>query len=337
MEGFNTLDKRINVEKLRSLMLFGEHQNCFVKTFGDLFKEARALRVVFLSKASYSVEDLLPSFYTLIHLRYLRIESSSLYKARFPIKLSGFYHMVVLDAKHCDIIDVPRDMSNLVKLHHFLVRNAAIHSSISEVGKLKSLQELRRFAVKQGHGFKLREIGHLVELCGSLSICNLENVQVKEEAEEAKLIQKKHLHELILHWNNQSGKLRSNMVQSTNGSALQEHVLERLKPSSNLQKLSIIGHGGDTGPSWLGINLSVKNLESLCLDNVAWRTLFPPIGELWLVNVPCKDIAGNVPDKRFENLRRLELVNLLSLKRWSVHAPCQLFPFFGSSCNFGLL
>jgi hypothetical protein len=165
LEDFNTLDKRLKVEKLRSLMLFGEHHNCFVKAFGDLFKEAKALRVIFLSEASYEVEDLLHNFYYLVHLRYLRIQSSSPDKTRFPNKLSKFYHMTVLDAKdYEDIIELPRDMSNLVKLRHFLVCEDETHASIVEVGKLKSLQELRRFVVRQG--FELKQLGHLVECWG---------------------------------------------------------------------------------------------------------------------------------------------------------------------------
>ncbi|CAN6338956.1 unnamed protein product [Urochloa humidicola] len=317
LDDLYALDKRLKVEKLRSLMLFGEHHGCFLKALGDLFKEAKALRVVFLSQASYDVEDLLHNLYDLVHLRYLRIQSSPPVRTRFPNKVSRFYHMMVLDAKHCDVNDLPRDMSNLANLRHFLVRNDTTHSSIVEVGKLKSLQELRRFVVKQEYqGFELRQIGKLVELCGSLCISNIENVQAKEEADEAKLMQKSRLHELILCWN---------IHRSTNDSALEEHVLERLKPSSNLLKLSIIGHGGATCPSWLGTRLSLKSLEYLCLDGVAWKT-FPPIGELRLVNVPREKISGKIPDKRFVNLRRLELVDLTWLKRWAIHAPCLLIP-----------
>ncbi|CAL4897809.1 unnamed protein product [Urochloa decumbens] len=281
------------------------------QVFGDLFRKTNALRVIFLSKASYDVEDLLKNFYNLVHLRYLRIESSPLVETRFPTRLSRFYHMVVLDAKHCYINnDLPRDMRNLVKLRYFLVQNDAAHSGIVDVGKLKLLQELRRFVVKQdGQGFELKQIGQLVQLSGSLCIDNLETVQAMEEAGEAKLIEKDSLDELILRWNS----------RSTIYPALEENVLERLRPSSNLQKLSIIQHGGANCPSWLGTNPSVKSLESLCLNGVAWKT-FPPIG----VNEPRQEISCNIPDKMFENLTRLELLNLPWLENWA--GPCQLFP-----------
>ncbi|CAL4905126.1 unnamed protein product [Urochloa decumbens] len=295
-----TLDKKLKVEKLRTLMLFGEDHGCLVKVFGDLFRETKALRAVYLSQTSsnqtsYDVEDLLQNFYSLVHLRYLVIRSYpwDYQNSRiFRKKLSRFYHMMVLYAKKYNII--PRDMSNLEKLRHFHVQNG---SSVAEVGKLKSLQELAKFVVKlKDQGFELKQIGNLAEICGSLSISNLEKVQVVEEADEAKLMDKSCLHELLLSWTSE---------QSTNNdSALEELVLERLQPSSNLLELSIIGNRGDNCPSWLGTNLSVKILESLCLDDVAWKT-FPPIGELWLVNVSGEEILSRMPEKRFENLRRL--------------------------------
>jgi len=128
VEYFNTLDTKLKVEKLRTLMIFGEDHGCLVKAFGDLFREAKGLRVIFLSSASYNVEDLLHNFYRLVHLRYLRIGGSFPNQTRFPNKLSRFYHMMVLDAKHSTYVrDLPRDMSNLVKLRHFLVRCDSTH------------------------------------------------------------------------------------------------------------------------------------------------------------------------------------------------------------------
>jgi hypothetical protein len=125
-------------------------------------------------------------------------------------------------------------------LRHFLVPDDEIHGSISEVGRLKSLQELRRFRVrKEIKGFELTQVGHLLELCGSLSIDGLESVEGREEADEAKLMQKKHLEELKLIWND---------TQSNKDDRAQQ-VLESLKPHSNLRKLSIRGHRGGTCPS----------------------------------------------------------------------------------------
>ncbi|KAL6843980.1 hypothetical protein ACP4OV_025653 [Aristida adscensionis] len=308
------IQKRIKAENLQSLMFFGKYYDSFGKIFDDLFKKAKALRIIFLSDASYNVEDLLSQ--TFIHLRYLRIQNG--FAVRLPNNVSRFYHLKVLDIQGCyDCNVLVRDMVNLIKLRHFLVESNEVHSGIFEVGKLKSLQELRKFLVKkETQGFELKQIGQLAELHGSLCIGNLEKVEVKEEAIEAELMQKNHLHELILEWD----ITRSNMDHIR-----EEQVLESLKPSSNLLKLCIRGHGGRSCPSWLGVNLVVKSLESLHLDAIAWKT-FPPIEELWLINEHGKEVTSKISNKKFDRLRRLELANLQGLKKWGGDAPCQLFP-----------
>jgi len=267
-----TLYRRLKVENLHTLMLFGRHHGSFVKTFASLFKEAKSIRVLFLSGASYKMKDLLPNFLKLLHLRYLRIEMDYSSGMELPSNISILYHLKVLDLQRCNVqIFLPRDITNLMKLRHLLVLNNEMHSSIFEMGKLKWLQELRRFVVKkETQGFELRQIGDLEELCGSLRIDNLEKVGLKEEAAEAKLVQKGRLHELELCWDTD---------RSTVDSAQDDQVLENLKPNSSLQKLCIRGHGGATCPSWLGdesvkksgIASSEGHILGKC--STSWRTV----------------------------------------------------------------
>ncbi|KAL6843982.1 hypothetical protein ACP4OV_025655 [Aristida adscensionis] len=311
------LDKRINVESLHTLMLFGSHHGSFARIFGHLFREATGLRTIYLSGASYTVEDMLPNFSKLVHLRYIKIMSSYIC---LPAAFTRLYHLEVIDLqKWAGSFILTRYMNNLVKLRHFLVPDYQIqlHSDIFEVGKLKSLQELRRFEVgNERTGFELSELGQLTQLGGSLAICNLGKIRAAEEACEAELINKNRLHNLTLEWN---------ADQDNKDPTQEENTLETLVPHSNLLKLCIRGHHGATCPSWLSVNLSVKNLESLHLDGVAWKT-FPPIGELWLINENGKGVTSKLSDKKFDKLRRLELVKLLGLKKWVGDAPCQLFP-----------
>ncbi|TVU09058.1 hypothetical protein EJB05_42498, partial [Eragrostis curvula] len=314
-EDFSVLNNRLRVENLQSLMLFGYHQNSFLKTFGGLFRKAKALRVIFLSEKNYSMEDLLPNYLNLVHLRYLRI--SGVFESRLCKNISRYYHVRVLDLHKIYYrldYDLPRDMSNLIKLHHFLVSDDnTMHLKISNVGRLKSLQALERFMVKrESQGFELKQIGHLFELHGSLHIENLGKVESREEADEAKLMHKKHLHKLILDWD---------INQSSKDPACEEQVLEGLKPNSNLSELYIIGHGGTMCPSWLGVNLSVKNLDSLSLNNVAWET-FPPTGKLWLVNA---ELPSDIPNRNFHKLRMIELVKLDGVKKWVVDSTSQFY------------
>ncbi|TVU24579.1 hypothetical protein EJB05_27024, partial [Eragrostis curvula] len=315
-EDFSALGNRIKVENLHSLMLFGKHQISFVKTFRVLFSKAKALRVIFLSEVNYSMEHLLPNYLNFIHLRYLRISGLLIGSgSALSNNVSRYYHLRVLDLKrfYPEHYDLPRDMSNLVNLRHFLINEGGnLHTKISKLGRLKSLQDLERFMVKkESQGFELREIGHLVEL-KSLQIDNLEKIQSREEAGEAKLMQKKHLRMLGLKWSTD---------QSDKDPMLEEEVLGALKPNSNLSRLVINGHGGATCPSWLGGSLLVKHLEYLRMENIAWKT-FPPIGKFWLVN---EEVPSDLSNLNFYNLRRVELVNLEGVKKWIVDSTSQFY------------
>ncbi|CAD6262205.1 unnamed protein product [Miscanthus lutarioriparius] len=137
-----------------------------------------------------------------------------------------------------------------------------------------------------------------------------------EDVHKARLKQIKHLHKLTLEWD--ANRPKKDTIH-------EENVLEILILPSALKDLCIRGHGGTKCPQWLGENLSVKKLESLHLDGVAWN-IFPPIGEFSLVNEPREEISNNnICHDKFQNLKSLELVMLPSLRSWIVKAPCHLF------------
>ncbi|KAM3407210.1 hypothetical protein ACQJBY_000952 [Aegilops geniculata] len=307
----SALGKRLRVQNLRTLMLFGEYHGSFVNTFRDLFRHAAALRTVFLSGASYSVEDMLLNFSKLVHLRYLRIKSVHNRDICLPSALFRSYHLEVIDLENwggsfCSTSQI----SNLVKLRHFVVprNNAELHSNIFEVGKLKFLEELRKFEVrKETKGFELSQLGELTELGGSLSICNLDKVQKKDEAKEVKLTHKNHLHRLILEWSFDRPK----------DAEQEEHVIESLAPHSNLQDLCIRGHRGTKCPSWLG---RFENLVSLGLHDVSWKTL-PHLGELRFTDDPGEECQSPV----FKKLKWLELIDMKTLKKWVGNGKCNSF------------
>ena len=83
---------------------------------------------------------------------------------------------------------------------------------------------------KEDNGFKLKELGQLVEF-EILGIYNLEKVKLKEEADKVKLMQKHYLQELKLDWDTDHSS-----------------ILENLKPHINLYKQSTKGHGGGKFP-----------------------------------------------------------------------------------------
>ncbi|XP_040384738.1 uncharacterized protein LOC102713222 [Oryza brachyantha] len=221
-------------------------------------------------------------------------------------KLKGFpLAAKTVDCSHERLREIPPDVRHL----SMIMGGVEEDLSICDVGKLQNLQELRRFGVKrEKSGFELKQLGHLRELSGSLIICNLEKIQVKEEADEVNLSSKDCLKKLTLEWDIHRSNSNEDPVK-------EDHILNVLRPQDNLQELCIRGHRGHSCPPWLGHKLSVKNLRSLHLDAVDWAVL-PPLGELWLPNEPGQEYPHSIGEQRFHNLKTLELVGLVRLKRW---------------------
>uniref|UniRef100_J3M1L5 AAA+ ATPase domain-containing protein n=1 Tax=Oryza brachyantha TaxID=4533 RepID=J3M1L5_ORYBR len=307
------MGSRLKTENLHTLMIFGQYDESFITIFSDMFKDAKSLRVVHLSTMLHPVESILYSFPKLVHLRYIKLESNYMNGSHLPQSLSRFYHLRVLDIEQWHgACSLPRDMTNLSKLRHFLVPYDDVHSNISNVGKFRCLQQLRLFKVKsQSDGFKLRELGELAELGGSLSICNLEDVQVNI-AHEAKLSYKKHLQKLSLNW-----------MDNNRNTDRENQVLEILRPHSNLSGLQI-KNGGSTCPTWLGTSLSIKGLKALRLDGVHWKML-PPLGELWLMDGSGHEYFGCTKVQNFRNLKKLKLIGLPNFRRWVAKEVCPMF------------
>nr|CAH66836.1 OSIGBa0148A10.13 [Oryza sativa] len=311
------IGSRLKSENLHSLMIFGQYDQSFVVTLCDMFKHAKSLRLVHLSTMTHPVDSILYNFSKLLHLRYIKLESNYRDKSHLPASLSRFYHLRVLDIQEWRGADsFPKDMANLSKLRHFLVPPDAseLHSNISSVGKLHCLQELKHFKVKKkGDGFSLKELGELTELGGTLSIFNLEYVQVKE-AHEANLLYKRRLHHLALNWSDN---------RSDKNPGIENQILESLQPHSNLSELRI-QHGGSTCPTWLGTSLSVKGLEALCLVGTNWK-MHPPLGEVWLIDMSGGEYFGCTTSQYFRNLKRLEIIGLSNFRKWEAKEICPMW------------
>uniref|UniRef100_A0A0E0JY67 R13L1/DRL21-like LRR repeat region domain-containing protein n=1 Tax=Oryza punctata TaxID=4537 RepID=A0A0E0JY67_ORYPU len=212
-------------------------------------------------------------------------------------------------------------MNRLINLCLFLARKE-LCSNIPGIGKMKYLQRLKEYHVKKEDiGFELSELGNLTELGGKLKIFNLENVATREEANQAKLWLKRNLRTLKLIWG---------AVQQTTGS----DVLDGLQPHSNLRALSIINHGGPTGPGWLCTDIRINGLKCLHLEGISWGTL-PPFGqlmhleELTLINIAVirqfgPDFGG-VTKNSFLHLKKIEFVRLPELVEWVGGDHCHLF------------
>ncbi|XP_066355399.1 putative disease resistance protein RGA1 [Miscanthus floridulus] len=324
-EDMGKLKERIDIKNLRSLMIFGEYSRLrLVHILRDTFNEIRGLRVLSIFMNSHS--SLPHNFSNLVHLRYLKLISPDYSKVSLPNTVSRFYHLKFLDLKQWGLgsgWSLPKDISRLENLRHFVAWEN-FHSNVPEVGKMKFLQELKKFHVKkESVGFELGELGKLEELGGVLNIHGLENVRTKQEAKEAKLMSKRNLVKLGLVWNSK---------EEFTG----DDILDSIQPHSNIRRLYIVNHGGSIGPSWLCSNIIyMKNLETLHLESVSWANL-PPIGQLYhLRKLKLKkitgishigpDFFGGTTEKSFTHLKEVEFCDMPELVEWVGGANCHLF------------
>jgi hypothetical protein len=136
------------------------------------------------------------------------------------------------------------------------------------LGRLKCLQTLTKFIVGKGSGSCIGELGKLVNLGGSLSILELQNVESPTDALNASLKEKNHLEELVLEWNVETHVQESQRI-----------VLDGLRPHTNLKSLTIKYYGGKSLSDWIGLP-SFSKLASLHLQNCNYCSSLPPLGQL---------------------------------------------------------
>ncbi|KAL0928376.1 hypothetical protein M5K25_000253 [Dendrobium thyrsiflorum] len=253
---------------LHSLFLFYEgsnqdHCSALIK----IFEASRCLRLLYMH-----IDELkmIPEeIRYLKHLRYLMIEGDDV--TRLPRSLSNLYHLqyLVYDRwKSGQPEFLPSDINNLSNLRHVKLNNEYI-SSICGIGKLKSLQELHIFDLRDEMGYRIDEFKYLNDLC-ILGINCLENVKDAEEARDAQLCEKKRLTDLTLSW----GSTDSRNID------LDENVFDNLQPPKCLRNLCIEGYTGARSAIWMNnVNLlsNIKKIELSCCWE--WETL-PPFGQL---------------------------------------------------------
>ncbi|XP_044326119.1 disease resistance protein RGA2-like [Triticum aestivum] len=259
--------------KLRTLMLFGRSSINLLRSLHTLCREAKCLRFLRIYVTDADISSIL-SLLNPYHLRYVKyihvvITDRSLYRVYdnnvFPQALTRFYHLQVLNAGISGNFPVPTDMHNLVNLRH-LISHEKVHQAIACVGNMTSLQELS-FKVQNGGSFEIRQLQSLNELV-VLQISQLENVNTKEEASAASLLDKEYLEALSLSWEDNSTSLQPEAAKD---------VLEGLQPHQDLKTLEITGYGGATSPTWLSNTSSLILLRTLHLEKCReWQILPTP-------------------------------------------------------------
>ncbi|XP_023899170.1 putative disease resistance protein RGA3 isoform X1 [Quercus suber] len=153
--------------------------------FDDMLSNFKCLRVLKLSvDCKMGLSD---SIEQLMHLRLLHI---SFEIEELPQSITKLYNLQTLRIEECPRLKkLPEDLSNLFNLRHINIRVDAIPTP-KNMGRLTNLQTLSLFAVGPDEGFRIKELGPLMNLRGEIKIRNLEHVEGEEEAKSAKFKRK---------------------------------------------------------------------------------------------------------------------------------------------------
>jgi Leucine-rich repeat (LRR) protein len=312
-----------STRKLRTLVLIGKYDYYFLQSLQGIFQKAQNLRALKISEAyvdfGYSACNLVNS----THVRYLKLKTKEDNEA-LPEALSKFYHLQVLDIGLDRYSAVPNGMNNLISLRH-LVASKAVHSSISSIGKMSSLQELHHFKVENGTSFEITQLQTMSELA-QLDVSQLENVMTREEAHGAKLREKVHLEKLQLSWDyalSQHGYVNSmssepSFVVAEIGTS--KEVLEGLEPHHNLKHLQISGYRSGTSPDWLVSTVSVTCLQTLHLEDCRELQVLPSLESLPLLTKLKLNNMWKVTQITVPSLEELVLIKMPQLERCSCNS-----------------
>ena len=332
-DGFGSLN---DTKKLHTFipyygMLFPFPWYCKM-SIDDLFSKFKLIRVLSLSLCK-NLKEVPKSVGNLKHLRSLDLSYTPI--ENLPVSISSLYKLQILKLNYCQRLkELPSclhqlDKLCLLELKHTRVQNVHI------LAKLKNLQILMSsFRVDKSKGVGIEQLGEL-NLYGSLTIEKLQNIESPSYALEADLKNKLQLQELNLEWN----IMDSSSVDSTKVG----DVIENLRPSKYLKKLSIGNYIGKQLPNWLFDNsFSLPNLVSLVLRNCKCCQRFPPLGLLpflkkleisgfdEIVKIDA-DFHGN-KSSSFKSLETLFFYNMRQWKKWECNTVTGAFPRLECLC-----
>ncbi|KAL0920589.1 hypothetical protein M5K25_009734 [Dendrobium thyrsiflorum] len=258
------------VKYLHSLFLFTEASNQDIcSTLIEIFEVSRSLRL--LDVHALALKMIPEKIGNLIHLRYLATMDEKF--TMLPRSLSNLYHLQYISCPKLGtsrprVNFLPSDINNISNLRYLTLPDYYI-SSICGIGKLKSLQELNMFDLRDVSGYRIEELKNMNDLC-KLGINCLENVKDGEEARNAQLCEKRRLTDLTLCWSDTNQR----------NIDLHENVLDKLQPSKCLRNLSIKRYMGARSAIWMNNVNPIFNLEKIELTDCLECEALPPFGQL---------------------------------------------------------
>ncbi|XP_058106375.1 putative disease resistance protein RGA4 [Magnolia sinica] len=172
---------------------------------------------------------------------------------------------------------LPRGMRKMISLRHLEFEGLNDLRYLPEVKRrLTELRTLTKFIVGgDDQVCKCGELKHLNHLQGSLRITGLQNVKSRDEASDAELHEKQHLHALYFEYDDDE-PLDDEVKRM-------EDVLESLQPHTNLKDLNIQYYKGSKLPKWIG-NPMFSNLVEVKLSHCLNCKQLPGLGKLPSLN-----------------------------------------------------
>nr|KYP44675.1 Putative disease resistance RPP13-like protein 1 [Cajanus cajan] len=324
-DGFGTL---YDTKKLHTFMptsggmnfLHGWHCKMSIH---ELFSKFKFLRVLSLSYCS-GLTEVPDSVNGLKHLRSLDLSGTRIKK--LPNSICFLYNLQILKLGFCRYLEeLPCNVHKLINLRHLEFIGTRIRKIPMHLGKLMNLHVwMSWFDAGKSIEFSIQLLGEL-NLHGSLSISELQNIVNPSHALAANMKNKSNLVELELEWN-------WNWVP--NDSRKEKEVLENLQPSKYLEKLSIRNYGGTQFPSWL-FDTSL-NVVSLKLDSCKYCSHLPPLGLLpFLKHLTIAGLDGIVginadfygnSSSSFTSLETLHLSDMEEWEEWECKYVAGAFP-----------
>ncbi|XP_024027319.1 putative disease resistance RPP13-like protein 1 [Morus notabilis] len=281
-----------------------------------------------LSLFESAITKLPDSIGNMKHLRYLNLSRTNV--KEIPSSICTLYNLQTLLLSYCKAItELPTSMCCLINLRHLVIEGTRLKEMPPQMCKLKNLQMLNYFVLGENGGSRIKELGELQSLCGSLCILGLENVVDVGDVIQADLKNKEQLTELILEWK----------YGETDDSTKERQVLDALKPHGKLKKLKIRGYRGTIFPDWVA-HKSFSDFVEVSLIHCERCCLLPSFGQLpslrkleieymnGLESIG-DEFCGTSLTKPFPSLESLRISHMDLLENWSfvgVEQRGELFP-----------